>query len=63
MKACIDSFRQRAVAASLRQSVAGIEVGDGTAGNFLRFARRTQLVEGQAGFEQRRGSSLDGART
>lgn len=40
----LQRFQQQAVAASLRQSVMGIEEGNGTAGNFFRIARRTHLA-------------------
>ena len=45
IKERVEALRSRAVAASLQQSVAGMQAGEGTAGGFLRFARRT-IVRG-----------------
>lgn len=40
----MEDFRAHAATASLQQSVANMEDGDGTAGNFMRFAKRTRLT-------------------
>ena len=44
----VDEFRAQTATAGLQKSVAAMEDGAGTAGNFMRYARHTRLTSEEA---------------